>query len=80
MLGARRSIEEEFGQGHNGAVFRVQENIPDLIGNGAAARLPGYRQPQAAFFQSAGQELQLGGFAAPFYPFECDETGHEAAP
>jgi hypothetical protein len=34
----------------------------------------------AAPFQKGGQEPQLGGFAAPFYTFESDETGHEAAP
>jgi hypothetical protein len=80
MLGARRGIEEEFGQRHNGAVVRVKENIPDLIGNGATTRLPGHRHAMAASFQKTDQELQLGGFAAPFNSFESDETGHEAAP
>jgi hypothetical protein len=80
MLGASSGIEEEFGQWHNGAIVRVKENIPDLIGNGAPARLPGDRHLMAEFFQPAGQELQLGGFAAPFNSFESDETGHEAAP
>jgi hypothetical protein len=76
MLGARRRVKEQFCERRDGMVFRIQENIPDLIGNRATSRLPGDRNRMAGSFQPPGQKPELGGFAAPLYSFECDETGH----
>ena len=76
MLGARRRVKEQFGERRDGMIFRIQENIADLIGNGATSRLPGDRNRMAGSFQPPGQKPELGGFAAPLDSLECDETGH----